>query len=230
MTTIRIGFDDWNTLDVRFLGGRLWIASAVLSSTQSGVVVTKARSQKFDLPSDTQTQLQVPPTAEGQAYYMAFAVRGFNPSEYYFQIPDTTDVLTLVDLLENYQVSPTNFQPLPSAPPSIQQELDDLQSQIDGISVGVLPGGHTGDVMTKNSDADGDASWNPLPLYAEGYQYNQTTPLATWTIALPGEWTRIPDVAVYSTSDEQIEADVSASNTQVSIQFPYPFAGYAILT
>lgn len=229
MTVLRIGFDDWNTLDVNFLGGRLWISSAVLTSTQSGTVVTKAKSQRIDLPPASATQLQVPPTGEGQAYNMVFAVRGFTPSEYYFKVPDTDEVLSLVYLIQNCQVAPESFEPLEAAPISMQQEIDRLQTQIDSISTGILPGGDTGYILTKNSPADGDASWQPLPVTVEGYQYNQITPLATWAIELSG-WTRVPDVSIYTSLGEQVDADITASTSQVSILFPYPFAGYAILS
>jgi len=85
----------------------------------------------------------------------------------------------------------------------VEQELAEMQEQIDNIDPSA-PG--AGDL---------------------GIDHIQSTPLATWTI--PHELTRRPNVSIYSTSGEEVEADVSASLTQVSISFPAPFAGSAVL-
>lgn len=62
-----------------------------------------------------------------------------------------------------------------------------------------------------------------------GYEYVQSTPLATWTIAVPGAMGRRPNVAVYI-GGEMVESDVVADATQVVITFPEPVAGTAVLT
>jgi hypothetical protein len=62
-----------------------------------------------------------------------------------------------------------------------------------------------------------------------GYEYTQSTPLATWTIPVPGAMGRRPNVAVY-VAGEMVETDVTSSLTEVVITFPEPTAGTAVLT
>lgn len=62
-----------------------------------------------------------------------------------------------------------------------------------------------------------------------GYEFSQLSPLATWTIPVPVEMGRRPNVAVY-VAGEMVETDVTADSTQVVITFPTPVAGTAVLT
>lgn len=60
------------------------------------------------------------------------------------------------------------------------------------------------------------------------FVHQQPVPLATWII--PHSFGRIPAVSVYLNTGEEIEPDVIASVTTVSIMFPTPTAGTAVLT
>jgi hypothetical protein len=62
-----------------------------------------------------------------------------------------------------------------------------------------------------------------------GFEYVQSTPLATWTIPVPGAMGRRPNVAVF-VGGEMVETDVTASPTEVVVTFPEPVAGTAVLT
>src|SRR5688500_11755100 len=62
-----------------------------------------------------------------------------------------------------------------------------------------------------------------------GYEYVQSTPLATWTIPVPVGMGRRPNVDVYI-AGELIDSDVSASSTQVVVTFPSPQVGTAVLS
>lgn len=62
-----------------------------------------------------------------------------------------------------------------------------------------------------------------------GYEYVQASPLATWTIPVPVQMGRRPNVAVY-VAGEMVETDVTADSTQVILTFPEPVAGTAVLT
>lgn len=53
---------------------------------------------------------------------------------------------------------------------------------------------------------------------------------ATWTIAVPAAFGRTPNVAIFSPGGEEVEADVTASSTIVTVQFPAPYAGSVLLT
>lgn len=69
-----------------------------------------------------------------------------------------------------------------------------------------------------------DAELLDLPL---GVQYEQVTPLATWTWA--HNFGRRPNVAII-VNDEIIDTDVIATPTNVTATFPNPTAGYAVMT
>jgi hypothetical protein len=61
-----------------------------------------------------------------------------------------------------------------------------------------------------------------------GIEHIQSTPSANWIIAHP--LGRRPGVNIYLSSGEAVEADVSASLSSVSITFPSPVSGSAVLT
>lgn len=63
-----------------------------------------------------------------------------------------------------------------------------------------------------------------------GLEYAQTTPAATWIIAIPAEFTRRPTISIYDTAGDLVEADVTASATIATITFPIPYAGTAVIT
>lgn len=60
-----------------------------------------------------------------------------------------------------------------------------------------------------------------------GFEFEQTVPSASWTI--PHEFDRRPSVTIYI-GDEQVDSDVSADDGYVSIVFPAPTVGSAVLT
>jgi hypothetical protein len=62
-----------------------------------------------------------------------------------------------------------------------------------------------------------------------GYEYEQSTPAATWIIAVPVDFERTPAVSVY-VGGELVFTDVTADETTVTIEFPSPTAGLAVLT
>jgi len=65
---------------------------------------------------------------------------------------------------------------------------------------------------------------NPV---ADGQLFTQSIPLSTWTFAHALH--RIPVVSVYVDSEE-VDADVTATDTSVTVEFPNPTAGFAVLT
>lgn len=58
--------------------------------------------------------------------------------------------------------------------------------------------------------------------------WTQTASAGTWTIT--HDRGRIPTVAIYLTTGEEVHADVTANTTQVTITFASPTAGVAVLT
>lgn len=64
----------------------------------------------------------------------------------------------------------------------------------------------------------------------ESFQYDQDTPLATWTIGVPSAMGRRPGVSIFDSNDALILSDVVASETQVTVTFPEPIAGHVILS
>jgi hypothetical protein len=63
---------------------------------------------------------------------------------------------------------------------------------------------------------------------SSGFEHTQVAAAATWTIA--HGLGRLPNVAVYLNSGEEVETDVTSTSTQVSITFPTATAGKAVLT
>lgn len=64
---------------------------------------------------------------------------------------------------------------------------------------------------------------------SDAFEHNQTAPSSSWVIAVPVSLGRRPTVAVY-VAGELVEADVTATSTNVNVQFPTPTAGTAVLT
>lgn len=61
------------------------------------------------------------------------------------------------------------------------------------------------------------------------YQHDQTTPAATWIISVPGTFAgRLPAVEIY-VAGERVLTDVAATTSTVTITFPVPTAGSAVL-
>lgn len=63
-----------------------------------------------------------------------------------------------------------------------------------------------------------------------GYQHVQTDPLATWTITVPIVFTRLPQVSIFDPDGDQVETDVNVTMSTVTITFPSPQTGTAVLS
>jgi hypothetical protein len=63
-----------------------------------------------------------------------------------------------------------------------------------------------------------------------GSRVDQSTPSASWNIPVPPSIGRVPSVSIYLTTGELVFADVTATDTNVYITFPSPYAGFVILT
>lgn len=62
-----------------------------------------------------------------------------------------------------------------------------------------------------------------------GVEIQQSSPSSSWVLPVPEEFGRRPNVAIY-VAGEQVEADVNATSSTVSVQFPTPTSGSAVLT
>lgn len=62
-----------------------------------------------------------------------------------------------------------------------------------------------------------------------GVEIVQSAPAGTWTLTVPPEFGRTPSVAIY-VGGQLVITDVTADSTTVSVQFPNPTAGSAVLT
>lgn len=60
------------------------------------------------------------------------------------------------------------------------------------------------------------------------FEHTQSTPSSSWAIDVPVEMGRTPNVAVY-VEGRLVLADVEANPSTVSITFPAPVAGSAVL-
>lgn len=86
-----------------------------------------------------------------------------------------------------------------------------------------------GDVLTYVA---ADGKWENLPASGGGgtaaaVVHVQASPAGTWSI--PHTFGRLPVVTVYDSTGAQVEADVSATDSSVSIMFATPIAGEAVL-
>lgn len=62
------------------------------------------------------------------------------------------------------------------------------------------------------------------------FEYVQATPLATWVVPVPPAFGRRPAVTTYRLNGTRIYGDVTASSTQVSVQWTAPIAGVVVCT
>lgn len=61
-------------------------------------------------------------------------------------------------------------------------------------------------------------------------EYAPPFAMATWIIPVPEGLDRRPVVVIYDTFGEEVDADVVASVNTVTITFPSPYTGTAVLT
>jgi hypothetical protein len=63
-----------------------------------------------------------------------------------------------------------------------------------------------------------------------GSRVDQSSPSASWDILVPASIDRVPAVSIYLATGELVLADVVATASHVYITFPFPVAGFVILT
>lgn len=61
------------------------------------------------------------------------------------------------------------------------------------------------------------------------YVYEQTTAAGTWSFPVPGYFPRLPNIAIYI-GGELVESDIIVLDGNVTIIFPQPMSGTAVLT
>ena len=142
----------------------------------------------------------VEPSALGSAYRIRFYGLPGLP-QVYVAVPNQASV-SLSELLLHHQVDPTTLQPTYIPAPAWVIAHQALQDQIDDIELG----------------AAGDL----------GREF-VFAPAATWNIPVPAGINRRPTVTLYDTTGTEIEADVVCTTTTVTVTFPSPFAGTAVL-
>lgn len=68
-----------------------------------------------------------------------------------------------------------------------------------------------------------------VPGDAIAFEHVQSTPSASWSIDIPPEMNRRPNVSIY-VDDILVLSDVQANETSVNITFPSPVTGSAVLS
>ena len=68
------------------------------------------------------------------------------------------------------------------------------------------------------------------PGVGASFEWIQTTPLATWSIPVPVGFDRRPSVDVFLAGGEMVLADVTSTDSSVTITFASPVSGTAVLT
>jgi len=69
----------------------------------------------------------------------------------------------------------------------------------------------------------------PVSGGTSGYMHTQSSASAQWHITFP-DLGRLPNVQIYLTSGEAILTDILSTSTSVTVTFPSPTAGYAVIT
>ena len=69
----------------------------------------------------------------------------------------------------------------------------------------------------------------PVAGGSAGYMHTQSSAAAQWHITFP-DLGRLPNVQIYLTTGEVILIDFVSTSTSVTITFPSPTAGYAVIT
>lgn len=120
-------------------------------------------------------------------------------------------------------------------PPSTGFVTDSFKSQISELEWRLMteadtftyPSDGGGTIVTPEDVATAVQAYLAANPVADGVTFAQSIPLSTWTFA--HQLHRIPVVSVY-VDGEEVEADVTATDTTVTIEFPAPTAGFAVLT
>lgn len=185
---------------------------------------TKVNGSQVILPEPVEVQIrggepvspiEVPPT--GGSCYARIRVYSYEPSSATFElaavaIPDQA----VVDIGDLEKVDPSTYVPLPDLPPSTQELLEQAEQILLDVQLYV-------DEEIDQSVRD-YLQENPP---TSGFEFQQVLPSASWVIT--HGFGRMPSVAVYI-DGEEVWADVTATNTSVSIAFASPVVGFAILT
>ena len=112
MTTITLGFNDWDALGMSPSAGvvRFEHAAPILDATTGKVVTTTAAQVSLD---ETGTgSISFPPTAAGVAVTMTAFVAGFPANKYWVTIPNQ-ETVSFVALIRDWQVDKTTLDPIP---------------------------------------------------------------------------------------------------------------------
>ncbi len=184
---------------------------------------TQVDGPKVILPEPVEIQIlggepvspiEVPPT--GGRCYARIRVYSYEPSATFelaaVAIPDQPTV----DIGALEKVDPSTYVPLPDVPPSVQELLAQAEQILLDVQLYV-------DEEIDQSVRD-YLQENPP---TSGFEFQQVVPSASWVIS--HGFGRFPSVAVY-VDGEEVWADVTATNTSVSIAFASPVVGFAILT
>ena len=110
---------------------------------------------------------------------------------------------------------------------AIEDLTDLVEEALDATGPLDATGQPIGKVLT--TDGSGDPNgyhWTTAGIV--GTEYDQLTPSATWTFThLFG---RRPNVIVYNAAGQEVFADVTADDMLVTVVFPTPTTGSAVLT
>lgn len=206
MTVITVTVNDLNGL-----GGRAPVVGPAYLDIRperawfdgGGVLTTRVQSVALLAGA---ASINVEPTSPGQAYRVGLrGVPGITRS-WVLIVPDLLEI-SLVALVNGYQVDPASLPPAAVPDPAWTVEVDALVERmvLFEAATGITPG-------------------------LGGIEHVQSEPAATWIIAVPEGLGRRPTVAIYDPSGEETGADVQASSTSVTITFSVPFAGSAVLS
>ncbi len=132
-------------------------------------------------------------------------------------VPD----VALIDYTDLVDVDPTSLNPGANPPAEWTIALGALTDRVDDLAAGTIP--------DEVIEAKVEAYMAANPIEGDpGFQVPFTA-AASWTIPVPPGFGRTPNVGVY-VGGALVLADVTASPELVTVTFPSPVAGVAVLS
>jgi len=180
--------------------------------------VLTTRTFPVMLDADGYGEFSVPTSSPGNAYRIR--TRGWNTNQQWYVAVPNVAAISLAELIRDHQVDPATLAPGYEAAPGWAVEATELRRLIaefaDGIDDTVLEQ-LVEDYLIAHPPGD------------PGREYTFSAQ-AVWNIPVPAGINRRPSVALYDTTGEEIEADVVVTPTTVTVTFPSPYAGTAVLS